>query len=105
MSSSKEKLFKTDIRYRIYRIWHLAKKYKWDFKKDDGEKLEFINTDGCTLNINYFYLKVATSLEHPKWGSTVLIRKGELTQKIIESIFRNPRAHMPAKIRSEYVSK
>lgn len=103
MSLNKEKLFKTDIDYRIYRIKHLAKKYGWTFRKDDAEKFEFSNSEGCTLNINYLYLKVATSLQHPKWGNTVLIRKGELTQKIIESIFRNPRVHMPAKIKSQYL--
>lgn len=99
---SKDKAFKMDMEYRIFRIRHLAKKYGWAFKKDDGEKFEFQDKEGSTLHINYFQLNVATALQHPKWGSTVLIRRGNLTQKIVESIFRNPRAHMPDHINSQY---
>lgn len=103
MASNKEKKFKQDIEYRIYRILHLGKKYGWEIKKHDIEKLEFQDKEGCILNINYKYLKVATALNHPKWGSTVMVRDGELSQKNIESIFRNPRSHMPAKIKSQYL--
>lgn len=103
MSKDKEQRFKNDIAYRIYRILHLAKKYKWTLQKNDSKKCEFINKEGCELHVNYHDLKIATALNHPKWGNTVLERKGELTQKIIESIFRNPRAHMPPnKVKSEY---
>lgn len=102
---SKEKRFKENLQYRAYRILHLAKKYGWTLKGNDGEKCDFTNKEGSILHINYVYLKVATALEHPKWGNTVLERKGELTQKNIEAIFRNPRAHMPKEIKSEYVNK
>lgn len=102
MASDKEKRFKTDLEYRIYRILHLAKKYRWQLQKYDAEKLEFKDKEGCTLNINYRSLKVATALNHPRWGNTVLSREGELSQKNIESIFRNPRSHMPANIKSKY---
>lgn len=93
-----------DSEYRIYRILHIAKKYKWTLTKNDGEKYEFTNKEGATLHINYLNLRVATGLHHPKWGNTVLERKGGLTQKNIESIFRNPRSHMPNKIISQYLS-
>lgn len=104
MSSDKEKKFSNDLQYRAYRILHLAKKYRWTLTKNDGEKCEFTYKDGSVLHINYAHLKVATALQHPRWGSTVLERKGELTQKNIEAIFRNPRAHMPKKVKSEYIN-
>lgn len=103
MSAEKERHFKNDLEYRIYRILHLAKKYKWTFKKTDGEKCEFENKEGATLHVNYIHLKVTTVIDHPKWGNTILERTGELTQIIIESIFRNPRAHMPKKVKSKYI--
>lgn len=101
---NKEKRFKEDIQYRAYRILHMAKKYGWMIQSNDGEKCEFKNKENCTLHVNYVYLKVATALNHPKWGNTVLERTGELTQSIVESIFRNPRAHMPKKVKSEYLT-
>lgn len=105
MGSNKEKKFKEDTGYRIYRILHMAKKYRWIIISNDGEKCHFINKDNCTLDINYVHLKVATALNHPKWGNTVLERTGELTQNIVESIFRNPRAHMPKKkVQSKYLT-
>lgn len=103
MASTKEKRFKEDSKYRIYRILHLAKKYRWSIRSNDGEKCDFINKEGSILCINYIYLKVSTALHHPKWGNTVLERNGELTEKNIESIFRNPRAHMPETVKSQYV--
>ncbi len=103
MASNKDKRFIQDMQYRIYRILHLGKKYGWKFQKEDSEKLEFKDKDNCTLSINYKYLKVATAINHPKWGNTVLIREGELSQKNIESIFRNPRSHMPDTVKSKYV--
>lgn len=102
---SKEKKFKEDTEYRIYRILHLAKKYGWELERSDGDKFDFKNKKECTLSINYRYLKVATALNHPKWGNTVLERTGELTHNLIESIFRNPRAHMPKKkVQSKYLT-
>lgn len=102
MSKNKEQLFKTDVSYRSYRILHLAKKYGWVLEKNNGEMCQFKNKSGELLYVNYFHLHFTTALEHPKWGKTVLKRKGDLTQKLIESIFRNPRAHMPNIIKSEY---
>lgn len=101
---SKEKQFRQDMEYRIYRILHLAKKYNWKLDKNDTDKFEFKNTEGCTLHINYRHLKVASALYYPKRGNTVLERDGELSQKNIESIFRNPRAHMPEKVKSKYIN-
>lgn len=102
---SKEQLFKTDIEYRVYRLMHFAQKHFWELVKDDGKTFEFINYEAAVLRINYFDLSIETSLTHPIWGSTVLIRKGNITQKIIESIFRNPRSHMPSQVKSEYAKK
>lgn len=69
---------------------------------DDGQTFKFINKDCAILKINYWDLNVETSISHPVWGKTVLIRKGDFTQKLIESIFRNPRAHMNEKVTSTY---
>lgn len=102
---NKEKRFKEDLQYRACRILHLANKYGWTLTGHDEEKCQFKNKENCTLHINYVYLKVATALDHPKWGNTILERKGELTQKMIEAIFRNPRTHMPKnrEIKSSYI--
>lgn len=102
---SKDKRFKQDSEYRIYRILHLAQKYGWKLKNNDTDKFEFEDKKGSVLCINYRHLKVATALNHPKWGNTILEREGELSQKNIESIFRNPRSHMPKKVKSEYVDR
>lgn len=94
ISMNKEKLFQTDMEYRMYRFRHFAQKYCWTLTNDDGKTFEFINNEGSILKINYVDAFVETTLIHPKWGSTTLIRKGDFTQKIIESIFRNPRVHI-----------
>ena len=103
MKRNNKERFKCDIDYRKYRIQHLANKYGWILKKNDGEKYEYMDKEGSVLSINYVYLEVATALHHPKWGDTVLKRTGELTQSIIESIFRNPRSHMPKHVKSKYI--
>lgn len=101
---NKDKRFKDDLEYRIYRILHLSKKYGWKMEKSDGDKFDF-KKEECVLSINYRHLKVATALNHPRWGNTVLERTGELTHNLIESIFRNPRAHMPKKkVQSKYLT-
>lgn len=105
MSKSKEQSFQTDIKYRTYRLRHFAQKYGWGLATDDGKTFVFVNNEDSMLKINYFDLNIETSLTHPKWGDTLLIRKGNFTQKIIESIFRNPRAHMPDQVKSEYISQ
>ena len=106
MRKSKEHLFKTDKEYRIYRIRHFAQKYDWVLNGDDGETFRFISKGYAILKINYLNLNIETSLSHPEWGNTILLRKGDFTQKIIESIFRNPRQHMDTeKVKSEYVNK
>ena len=102
---NKEQQFRKDSEYRIYRILHMAKKYGWKLQNSDGDKFEFKNKEACILHINYRYLKVATALNHPKWGNTILERSGELSQKDVESIFRNPRSHMPKNIKSKYLVK
>lgn len=105
MRKSKEHLFQTDIEYRTYRLRHFAQKHGWALANDSGNFFLFKNSEGAELSIDYSASNIETHLNHPKWGSTILIRKGDLTMKIIESIFRNPRAHMPEKIQSEYISQ
>lgn len=105
MSKAVEEKFLIDLEYRIYRLKHLAQKHGWIILNDDGENFKFISKEYAILKINYWKLEVETSLSHPTWGETVLIRKGDFTNKIIESIFRNPRAHMNTdKVKSEYVN-
>lgn len=100
---SKEKRFREDSEYRIYRILHLAKKYGWILENSDQEKFKFKDKAGSIIQINYLHLKIDTALNHPKWGKTTLERSGALTHKIVESIFRNPRKHMPSTVKSKYV--
>ncbi len=102
MSKSKEQLFQTDLEYRTYRIKHLAQKHNWKIANDDGKECQFENAEGAILKINYVDLNIQTALTHPKWGNTVLIREGAFTQKLVESIFRNPREHMPEDIKSKF---
>lgn len=104
MADNREKLFKEDEKYRIHRLFHLSRKYGWLITHFSLGILQFEYKDGSIVEINYKDLKIDTTLNHPKWGKTTLHRSGELTQKIIESIFRNPRAHMPRKsqIKSSY---
>lgn len=102
--ADKEKKFKTDIEYRIYRLLHFAKKHKWTVAHEDKAQLKFTKSNGDILKINYKHLIIETSLFHPSRGYTTLLRKGNFTQDIIESIFHNPRAHMKReKVKSEYV--
>lgn len=105
MSKTKERLFQNDVEYRMYRIQHFAQKHGWELIKEGAKKYEFKNKAGATLIINYMALDVETSLDHPVWGHTNLLRNGKLTMKLIEAIFKNPRAHMPYKVKSEYVNK
>lgn len=93
--------FLKDYNYRIYRIKHFGKKYGWRFLSDiDG--LIFANNE-VTLKIDAIKLTVLTELIHPKKGETKLIRQGNFTHNLIEKIFLNPRAHMPAEIESQYL--
>ena len=104
MSKSKEQQFQTDTDYRIYRIKHFAKKYKWTLTNDDGLIFTFINQQAAILKIHYWHLNIETALSHPVWGETVVLRKGDFNMKIIESIFRNPREHMPEQVNFELKS-
>lgn len=103
MSENKNKRFCEDLEYRIYRIKHLGKKYGWKLLSDiDG--LIFGNNEAI-LKIDAVNLIVETDLIHPKKGETKIRRQGNFTQNLIERIFRNPRAHMPPEIDSQYVSE
>lgn len=106
MRKSIEEKFINDRDYRIYRLKHLAQKYGWTLTGDDGQTFRFLSKGYAILKINYSNLEIETSLSHPEWGNTMLLRKGEITHRIIEAIFRNPRAHMNTdKVKSEYVLK
>lgn len=98
-----EQKFQSDITYRTHRLQHFAKKYGWKLAGDDGKAFKFVSPHYAILKIGYWKLEVETSLSHPEWGDTVLLRKGDFTQKIIESIFRNPRHHMGKKVKSRYL--
>lgn len=99
----KEKKFQTDVEYRIYRILHFAKKHGWSKPSLKNNLLEF-EKQSMALTVDIHEFKILSSLMHPRWGKTLLLRKGDFTQQIIESIFRNPRQHMKReKIGSEYV--
>lgn len=102
MNASEQK-FKTNIEYRLYRLRHFGKKHKWKENYYEKRILSFSQGKKYLL-IDLDELRIQTGMEHPKHGITVLERKGDFTQKIIESIFRNPRQHMKKeKVKSEYV--
>lgn len=103
MSINKNKRFLEDYDYRIYRIKHLGKKHGWNFLSEEDE-LIFGNNEAM-LRIDAVELTVQTELLHPKKGDTKLFRHGDFSMDLIEKIFRNPRAHMPEKIESQYLPK
>lgn len=95
--------FKEDYDYRVYRIKHFGKKYGWRFLSEiDG--LIFGNKE-VMLRIDPKKLTIETELIHPKKGETKLVREGEFTMNLVEKIFRNPRAHTPEGIDSQYLPK
>lgn len=106
MPCNKEKQFDSDMKYRIYRILHLAKKYSWTLQNSDGEKYDFFNKQKSTITIYASDLKVVTSVNHPTRGWTTLKREGKMNQRIIEMIFRNPRVHIHKnmQVQSSYVN-
>lgn len=97
-----EQKFQSDVTYRIHRLQHFAKKYGWYLQRISRSFISF-EKDGAYLQFCYSHLSIATVLDHPKYGRTKLERTGQLSQKIIESIFRNPRHHMGKKVKSRYL--
>lgn len=101
MSKSIEEKFQTDIEYRIYRIRHFATKHGW---KETAASASFIlfEKEEMSLQVYLPNVQIISCVHHPQYGRTVLLRKGNFTQQIIESIFRNPRVHMNReKVKSE----
>lgn len=111
MPKNRNKKFKMDIEYRLFRIKHLADKYKWKIFNEENGILEYVgmhNWEGmrnCAviLKINYLTFEVETILTHPTKGKTHLLRKGNFTSTLMENIFRNPRTHMPCEIQGQYI--
>lgn len=101
MAFNKNKRFKEDYQYRLYRIKHFAKKYGWNFLSET-EVLVFNNKEAI-LTIDPFKLTTQTELKHPIKGETKLLRRGNFTMNIIEAIFRNPRIHTSSQIQSQYL--
>lgn len=107
MAKNKEKKFIEDIEYRLYRIKHYAKKHSWELISTQEEIIEFhslmlFDDSKVQMTINFLTFEIETSLNHPKLGPTKLKREGKFTMKLIESIFINPRTHMPPQIQAEY---
>lgn len=108
MAENKEKRFKLDITYRIFRIKHLGKKHGWKLMNETEQHLCFYLMDAnrapkVILTIDYLTFDIETILKHPVKGPTKLIRQGDFTMAMIEKIFTNPRAHTPGKIKTEYL--
>lgn len=108
MASNGEHRFKNDINYRLYRIKHFGVKHGWRLEKEDGEVLEFsilhlYGNPKIILKIKYISFEIETQLKHPARGFTKLLRHGKFSMKLIESIFINPRVHMPQRITGTYV--
>lgn len=111
MGKNKNKKFKTDVEYRVYRLKRFGNIYGWRLTAEDRETLEFesvhnwgfITDSKVVMKIKYLIPAIETSLHHPKKGNTTLMREGEFSMKLIENVFRNPRTHMPDIIKSQYV--
>lgn len=106
MPSKKELDFSNDLEYRIHRINHLAEKYSWNLRLINEDRFDFINKQEQIITVHYKELKVITTLKHPKWGRTTLKREGNITERIMELIFRNPRVHIRKnlKVKSSYLN-
>lgn len=102
MSMNSEEKFKSLNEYRIHRVKHWAKKYKW-VQRNLGSGLMQFSRKYEMLFIDSKCIHIISCLNHPKYGKTVMVRKGAFTEKIIESIFRNPRQHTGKKIQSIYL--
>lgn len=96
----KSKSFKEDIEYRIYCFKHLGKKYGWRIVSEIGAHLELENIYNddrqeikVHLKVKYNPIEIESKLNHPFKGETTLLRKGDLSLKLVEQIFRNPRTH------------
>lgn len=103
MPVNKNKRFIEDYDYRLYRIKHFGKKYGWKFLSDINEMI--FGNNGVLLRINPKKMTIETEFIHPKLGETKLLREGEFTMNLVEKIFRNPRAHTPEGIDSQYLPK
>jgi hypothetical protein len=98
-----EQKFQSDPIYRLHRIRHFAKKYAWK-EVSSPWKDTFVFAQGKTLlTVNTRTLELTTTLFHPKWGQTALMRSGSITEDIVQSIFRNPRQHTGKKVNSQYL--
>lgn len=104
MAKNNNKQFREDIAYRISRLEHLGKKHGWHLYKKDNTTMEFLSTNPpVEMSVDYINLKIKTKLLHPKQGESTLERSGELTEKLVETVFRNPRAHMPNGVNSTHL--
>lgn len=86
----------------MHRLRHFAKKYAWKERRVNSTFISF-EKDRVDLQFCFLDLSAATVLDHPKYGRTKLVRSGQFTQKIVESIFRNPRQHMGKQVKSRYL--
>lgn len=97
--------FNTDQEYRLYRIRHFARKYGWVEMETTRSLLLFGHQRRgqlANLEINFTNSRITTFLQHPKRGTTKLVRKGILTERLVESLFRNPREHTGPEVSSQY---
>lgn len=103
MTKNNSQKFTEDYQYRIHRIKYLAKKYLWEFIFKNNDTLIFTNNKNVIISVNAKNLSVITDLIHPKQGKTSLKREN-LSLKLIEKIFINPRTHMPKSMTSNYIN-
>lgn len=104
MAKNNNKQFREDLAYRISRLEHLGKKHGWTLYKKDTTTMEFISpSPPAEMYVDYINLTIKTKLLHPKQGESLLVRSGVLTEKLVETIFRNPRAHMPNGVNSTHL--
>lgn len=79
----------------VDKIREIAHAHGWT-EADHQENIKMISfrSEGCRINVYYSKMTVATSLNHPKYGSTQLFRKHVWDAATLAKIFDNPRVHL-----------
>lgn len=74
-------------------IIFVAQCYGWKrIEHDEKEKIIACRRDGVRVNIWYERMTVGTAMDHPKQGSTQMLRK-RVSMEMLEELLNNPRLH------------
>lgn len=98
-SAKQNKKFNESIEYRRKHIKNIAQLYSWNIEYENNAQIIFTANDfNCVADgfvkmiITPETMDVVTELNHPKKGTTRLMRKN-VTRKLMIGLFRYPRRH------------